>query len=107
MCRYGNEAAAATRKGAGVAVDAYDVYGSYKQIRTRAIAKAFVKGAFKPGDRPTPQQAAMPMEEGVQIVQPLDASPSLPSPPQGYKVPGYSAAAPHASMSAAQPQPRI
>jgi hypothetical protein len=27
----------------GMAVDAYDVYGAYKSMRTRALAKAFAK----------------------------------------------------------------
>lgn len=84
----------------GVAVDAYDVYGSYKQMRTRALAKAFVKGTMRPGQGGAGQhggaQAPMPMEEGVQIVSPFEDSPSPP--------PGYAAAPPQA---ATQPQPQI
>lgn len=37
-----------------MAVDAYDVYGSYKAMRTKALVKAFAKGALKhpEGDGP-------------------------------------------------------
>ena len=45
--RYGDEAAEATHKGMNIAVDAYDVYGAYKSMRTKAMVKAFAKGALK------------------------------------------------------------
>jgi hypothetical protein len=52
MCRYGAEAGDAAKKGMGIAVDAYDVYGSYKNMRTKALVKAFAMGAIrKPGER--------------------------------------------------------
>ena len=50
MCRYGDQAGQMSRRSLGMAVDAYDVYGSYRSMRTRALAKAFFKGGF--GDDP-------------------------------------------------------
>lgn len=57
--RYGDEAAEATNKGMNIAVDAYDVYGAYKSMRTKAMVKAFAKGAVThhQGDHGAPSGA--------------------------------------------------
>eukprot|EP00892_Ulva_mutabilis_P012711 jgi/Ulvmu1/9812/UM056_0053.1 len=68
--RYGDEAAEATHKGMHIAVDAYDVYGAYKSMRTKALVKAFAKGAVQhpegqQGD--VPSAAYAPMETGQSV----------------------------------------
>jgi hypothetical protein len=47
LCSYGEQAGVAARQGMSIAVDAYDVYGAYKAMRTRALAKAFLAGTVK------------------------------------------------------------
>ena len=50
MChRYGDEAAELSKHSFGMVVDAYDVYGAYKRLQHRALAKAFFKGSVRPG----------------------------------------------------------
>ena len=65
VCRYGDEAAEATHKGMNIAVDAYDVYGAYKSMRTKALVKAFAKGAVKhPQGEPGSEAGYAPMQTG-------------------------------------------
>jgi hypothetical protein len=94
-CRYGEEAGKATEKGMGIAVDAYDVYGAYRQVRITALAKAFVKGAITKEDAVEaglPPQGAIELEPGVQLVEPLPHDANMTGlPPPGY-VPPSSAA---------------
>jgi hypothetical protein len=87
-CRYGDEAGKIAQKGMGIAVDAYDVYGAYKNVRTKALAKAFVQGAISGPEAAAagmPAQETMELEEGVQLVEPLSHSAVvLGTPPPGY-----------------------
>lgn len=59
ICRYGDQAAKAAEQGMGMAVDAYDVYGAYKQTRAKALAAAFAKGAVSSGSKPYPDDASV------------------------------------------------
>jgi hypothetical protein len=109
-CRYGEEAGRAVQKGMGIAVDAYDVYGAYRQVRIKALAKAFVKGAISKEEAVEaglPAHETVQLEPGVQLVEPLPQDASITSsPPPGYVPPSsaaYANSGPGAGATAPYP----
>ena len=85
--RYGDEAADAAQQSMGMAVDAYDVYGAYKQTRTKALAKAFAKGAVMNPTAKAQEQATAEADAAAKASVdtaaqvPVASAPAPPQPP--------------------------